>query len=241
MIRVFLVDDDAESIVKFEQACSEIEGIELVGTSPNWVSSVDACDRLSPELIVVNWRLPGQTVAQMVDYINNEDVPPALCVSSPHQSDAWEAFRAGARGFLVKPYRSAPLQSLLESLLRPNRIREVVGADQGRREFITIKSRRGLSVVPIDEIRYFYADQKYVMAVTPECERVLDEPLRKLEHRYGDLMLRVHRNAIVSLRHVCGLKRLSSGQYRVELSDLEEGPIVSRRHLAQVRARLASM
>jgi len=241
MIRVLLVDDDVESIAKFETICAEIEGVSLVAIVANWVQTYDAYERLSPELVVLNWRLPRVTVEKVLGFVALEDVPPVLCIVSTLESDAWEAYRVGARGFLVKPYRKNPMEAFVQRLLKPNRIREAVGSESGRREFITIKSRRGLSVVPIEEIRYFYADQKYVMAVTPNSERVLDEPLRKLEMRYGESMLRVHRNAIVSLQHVCGLKRLSTGQYQVELSGVDEGPIVSRRHLAQVRARLASM
>ena len=94
--------------------------------------------------------------------------------------------------------------------------------------------------MPVDEVRCFLAEQKYVVARGLDRELLLQESLRDLQQEFADDFLRVHRNALVSRHHLLGLKRDEQGGWRAELAGLQQGPVVSRRHLAEVRQFLQS-
>ena len=53
-----------------------------------------------------------------------------------------------------------------------------------------------LRLVPVDEVLYFQADQKYVTVVWTGGELVIEEPLKALEVEFGERFLRIHRNAL---------------------------------------------
>lgn len=93
--------------------------------------------------------------------------------------------------------------------------------------------------MPVDQIRCFIAEQKYVTAVSPTGELLIPDTLKDLEMEFGDQFLRVHRNALVALHHVVRLEKVPDGAWQVVLDGLEMMPLISRRHLAEAKERLA--
>ena len=69
----------------------------------------------------------------------------------------------------------------------------------------------GLELIPVDSIRFFQADQKYVTVRHAEGEVIVDETLRELEGEFGERFLRVHRNALVAVKFIEGLERSKDG------------------------------
>ena len=67
---------------------------------------------------------------------------------------------------------------------------------------------------------------------------MLPDTLKELELEFGERFLRVHRNALVALQHIVRLQRDEEGTWRAVLDGLDERPVVSRRHLAEVKQRL---
>ena len=64
-------------------------------------------------------------------------------------------------------------------------------------------------------MRYFQADQKYVTVRWPDGELLIDDTLRQLEGEFGERFIRIHRNAIVAVKFLEGLKRDAQGHYQV--------------------------
>jgi len=87
-------------------------------------------------------------------------------------------------------------------------------------------------------VRVLLADQKYVSAIHPGGSLLLDESLRELEEEFGERFLRVHRNALVARAWVRALHREGAGEWALDLDGVDVRPVVSRRHLAEVRAAL---
>jgi two-component system, LytTR family, response regulator AlgR len=65
--------------------------------------------------------------------------------------------------------------------------------------------------------------------------------LRELEDEFGDLFIRVHRNALVAVRHLEGLERDELGHHRVRLRGIDECVEISRRHMSGVRRLIQSL
>jgi two-component system response regulator AlgR len=98
-----------------------------------------------------------------------------------------------------------------------------------------------LRLVPVDEVLYFQADQKYVTVVWTGGELVIEEPLKTLEAEFGERFLRIHRNALVSLSRVEALVRDGVGGLAVILRGIKKRLPVSRRLTGQVRRCLKSI
>jgi len=108
----------------------------------------------------------------------------------------------------------------------------------GQRAHLASQSHRGLETMPVADIRCLLAEQKYVTACSPSAQLLIPDTLKELEREFGDRFLRVHRNALVARAHILRLQRDEDGTWLVVLDGVEHRPVVSRRHLAQVKQRL---
>ena len=97
-----------------------------------------------------------------------------------------------------------------------------------------------LKLIPVDEILYFVADQKYVSVVHPDGRDLIEDSLKSLESEFEDSFVRIHRGAVVAISAIDSLKKDEDGRTRVILRgcEPEDNLIVSRRHVADVKRRL---
>ena len=175
--------------------------------------------------------------------------PPAVIFITAFDEHALAAFQVEAIGYLLKPVRRDQLNEALSRATRVNRaqlqhLREQAN-DDGKpgatRNHITARTHRGLELVPLDEIYYFLADQKYVTVRHTKGSVLIDETLKELETEFGDRFIRVHRNALMSATFLEGLELLPSGQYQVRLKGIPDKLLVSRRHLADIRDKMHNL
>lgn len=110
-----------------------------------------------------------------------------------------------------------------------------------QRQQIAAKTYRGLELIPVENIYYFLADQKYVTVRHKNGSVLIDETLKDLETEFADRFIRIHRNALISLDYLDGLEMVSSGQYQVRCRELDERLAVSRRHLPLLRERMQNL
>ena len=94
--------------------------------------------------------------------------------------------------------------------------------------------RGSLVLVPIDDIYYFHAEQKYVTVRHRGGEVLVEDALKTLETEFGDRFIRIHRNALVSQAALGGMQSDNDG-HMVTFRDIEDRLEISRRHLPGVR------
>lgn len=85
------------------------------------------------------------------------------------------------------------------------------------------------------DVIYLRADQKYVSVRHLNGILLVDRSLCAFERDFPDLLLRIHRNALVARSRLCGLDKQADGSTLARLLDCDDTPIVSRRHLGEVR------
>ena len=96
-----------------------------------------------------------------------------------------------------------------------------------------------LKLIPIADIRYFEADQKYVRAWHAEGHDLIDDALKSLEQEFHEEFVRTHRSLLVGLRYVEAVEKTAQGALRVRLREPAQTLPVSRRHAPKLRARIA--
>ena len=103
-----------------------------------------------------------------------------------------------------------------------------------------MRTRNGYELLFVSEIRALVADKKYVSAYTHNREVLLDLSLKELERRFAKQFLRVHRNALVAIRYIRSLEKCeeTDAQSVIRLEGCDVAPVVSRRHLPELRRLL---
>lgn len=248
--RVLIVDDEPLARARLRRLLEAQHGVAVVGEATSGDEALVASAELAPDVVFMDIRMPGLDGLSAARQLAERPRAPAVVFCTAYDDYAIEAFEASAIGYLLKPVSEEKLALALAKAERLSVARLAVAVPGGLsagapgpalRTHLSARSRRGVELLPLAQARYFLADHKYVTVYHPEGELLIDDTLRDLEEEFGELLLRVHRNALVSVPHIIGLERAEPGQYRVRLADLDHGPLVSRRHLAPVRKRLAEL
>ena len=139
----------------------------------------------------------------------------------------------------MKPIRQEQLLQSLEQARSLNRAQRVnvleSHTDKTKRKHICARMRGNLELIPIEDIFYFQADQKYVTVRHTRGEVIIEESLKSLETDLADRFIRIHRNALVARNQISGLTKSDIGRVQVMIEDIGEELEVSRRHVAELR------
>jgi len=242
-VQVLIVDDEALARDRLVRMVSDFDDHAVVGEAANGVQAVEIANRDRPDLVLLDIRMPGMDGLEAARHLLDLEEPPAVVFCTAYEEHAIEAFDVQAVGYLLKPVRKDDLARVLASAHRLNKAQLAGLDDDGvqRRTHISARTRRGIELVPVHEISYFQADQKYVTVRHAGGELIIDETLRELEQEFGEAFIRIHRNALVATRAIEGLERNEDGSHRVRLKGITELLEISRRHVSGVRKFVRSM
>ena len=115
-----LVADDAAFMRQMIREILEAEGLEVVGEAVDGVEAIDQFSKLHPELVTMDIVMPRRSGIDAVKGILELD-PHArivMCSALGQETLVMEALQAGARDFIVKPFKPdnviATLMKVLE-------------------------------------------------------------------------------------------------------------------------------
>ena len=167
-----------------------------------------------------------------------------MIFTTAYDQHALEAFEAQAVGYLLKPVRQEKLARAIRHAARvaaPQLLRLAEQSQLGRRR-AQICARLGeqLRLIPVDDIYYFAAGQKYVTVRHRGGRDLIDESLRSLAAEFMPEFVRIHRNSLVAARYVSAVERSADGHHAVRLKDCDEVLPVSRRHAVEALRQLRS-
>ncbi len=245
VLDLLIVDDEALARQRLVRMLENIEGYRVVAEADSAAAALAAIAEQDPDVVLLDVRMPGDDGLVAARQIAALDDPPAVVFCTAFDEYALDAFGTQAVGYLLKPVRAEQLLEVLEKARKPNKLQRAAARgpapDKPSRSHISAKTRRGVELIPLEEVRYFVADQKYVTVHHLKGEHLLDETLKELEQEFGDRLLRIHRNTLVSAPHIQAMERTPQGQYQVRLADTEARPQVSRRHAAELKQLLQKL
>jgi len=214
---------------------------------------------LQPEVCFFDIRMPGATgleAAQALaeDWPADSAPFPLLVFVTAYDAYALQAFDARAVDYLVKPVETARLAACVARLQArlAERRRRPAGADddtlQGavaqlrallgaapaattapRLDVIPAQVGAVVHMVPVAEVLYFEAADKYVRVVTAEREHLIRASLRELLPQMDPaLFWQVHRGTVVQARAITTAKREESGKVTLSLRGRPEKLVASR-------------
>ena len=242
---VLVVDDEKIGRDRLQRMVEKIEGYRVVGVAGNGEEGFDKMKELEPDIALLDIRMPGMDGIELARHALKLEKVPKVIFCSAYDDRAMDAYEAQAVSYLVKPAQADKLEAALNNARLLSRgaldnIRDEDAVSTGRKH-ISSKTRFGVELVPVSDVRYFQADHKYVTAFHTGGETLIDDTLKELEQEFEGRFVRVHRNALVSLKHIEGMERLSPGQYCLRMQGIEQKPQVSRRHASELSKLLRKL
>jgi len=239
-LKVLIVDDEPPARERLRSLLSEIADVQIVGEATNGEEGLRSAVDLSPDVVLLDVRMPGMDGIEAARHLNALEEPPAVIFTTAYDEYAINAFEAQAVGYLLKPIRQEKLATALSQagrLTRPQLQRIAAASPSERRTHIAARHREGLRLIPLEEVQFFFAEQKYTTVRHLKGEDLIEDSLRALEEELGSGFVRIHRNALVSVRFLERIERNADGQYFVRLRGCEAPLQVSRRMAGELRDR----
>ncbi|GMR07417.1 MAG: LytTR family DNA-binding domain-containing protein [Gammaproteobacteria bacterium] len=241
-MRILIADDETLARSRVHSLLGEIGGHDVVAEAANGEEVIEAYNRVTPDLILLDIRMPVMDGMEAAQHLSMLESPPAVIFTTAYGEHALRAFELHAVDYLLKPIRKARLEEALASARSLNKAQlAALKQDQQKpyqRSHISVCSRGNVHLIPVANIIYFLAEQKYITVRHTGGEDIIEDSLKSLENEFGDNVLRIHRNALLATAYLEGLEKSRSGQSFARLKGCEQRLDVSRRHVAEVRRQL---
>jgi two-component system response regulator AlgR len=235
---ILIVDDEPLARSRLRRLLADADEYEVIGEASSGEEALRWVRERKPDIVLLDIQMPGDSGIEIAHRWADSETPPAVVFVTAFDAHALAAFDAGGQAYLLKPVSQEKLLRTLARIQRPTRAQQTPG--RTRRTHLAVTLRGDLLRVPVDDIYYFKADQKYVLIRHKQGEWLTEEPLKALEEEFSEDFIRIHRNALVALKAIGEMRKLPDGHSAVYLPELDETLEISRRHLAEVRRRLKS-
>ena len=185
-------------------------------------------------------RMPGLTglevAAELADRV---DEVPAIVFVTAFDEFALKAFDVAAVDYLLKPVTEERLRKTVEKLKgrKPSvealvsQLQSVLQRPSSSASLKVIRAGSGdtVKMIPVDEVCYFQASDKYTAVYTRDGEALIRLSIKELlEQLPAERFAQVHRGTIVNLSEVAAAVRDDAGRVSLKLRNRQETLPVSR-------------
>jgi two-component system response regulator AlgR len=244
-MKALIVDDEPLARARLRRQLENLSNIDIAGEAQSGKEALLRSSVIKPDIVFLDIRMPEMSGLETAMHLSHLKNPPAIIFTTAFSEHALAAFEANAVDYLLKPIRQERLEEAIAKASKINRAQllEIGKQEQNSQARTHISAYVGgdLQLVPTEKVYYFQAEQKYVSVRHPEGQLLIDDTLKSLEEEFGDRFLRIHRNSLVALEHVEGLRRGDSGSFQICFRDIDDVLEVSRRLVATVRKRLKEL
>jgi len=224
--------------------------LELAGLAANGNEALALIQRVRPQIVFLDIRMPGLTglavAAEIAEGLGEGEMAPAIVFVTAYDEFAVKAFDVAAIDYLLKPVTEERLTRCIErlkaALVHPRdaealvailrgitRLAPPIANDRAPLRFVRAGFGDTVKMIPVEEICYFQASEKYTAIFTKAGEALIRTPLKELLPELDTTRFaQVHRATIVNLGEVAAAVRDGAGRVSLKLKNRREMLHVSR-------------
>jgi two-component system response regulator AlgR len=237
-MRVVIVDDEPLARARLRELLDEHGGVAVVAEAGDGHAALHACAEHAPDLVLLDIVMPGIDGLETARHLAAFEPRPAVVFCTAFDAHALSAFDAAAIDYLVKPVRPERLAAALDRVRTFAAGRDQAGSPhlgQQRRTHLCARMRGSLRLIPVEDVHYLQAEEKYVVVHHARGEDLIEESLKSLEDEFGERFVRIHRNCLVARHEIVELKRAPDGHVQAILRHGKQPLEVSRRCVSTLR------
>ena len=230
--------------------------LDICAVAQNGIEAVDAALKHQPDIIFLDIQMPGKTglevAEELADEWPDEKTFPAIVFVTAYDEYAVQAFERQAFDYLLKPINDQRLSKTLTRLQRKiedksegkqgfehliaqlSQFKQAVDSAPGqtpveRLSMIRAAVGNQIHLVPIEDVLYFEATDKYINVATADKSYLIRVSLRELLPQLDPSNFwQVHRSYIVNTRHLQTAHKDESGKISLQLKSCKQKIQVSR-------------
>jgi DNA-binding LytR/AlgR family response regulator len=245
--KAIIADDEKELRIYLKSLLSETwPELIVCGEAKNGKEALMLIETERPQIAFLDIKMPGLTGMDVASKIAG--ICRIVFVTAFDQY-AVEAFEREAVDYLLKPVSKERLIQTIGRLKNqldassepPAQLAEVVeqllaklpgrgGPDYLR--WIRTQHKDSVQLIPVEEIDYFRAEDKYTLVITKEGESLIKKSIKELaEELDPGQFWQIHRGIIVNVSRIDKVSRSLTGRGTLKLKERPELLTVSRHYL----------
>jgi DNA-binding LytR/AlgR family response regulator len=239
-------DEPLLARVLAQQLSERWPAARCAGIAANGAEALKLADEFSPDVAFLDVRMPQLDGLEAARQLCLKERPPLIVFVTAYDAYALDAFEAAAVDYLLKPVETARLTKCIERLSgqlakgsgdasageMATRIAELLGYDAPRKDklrFVRAGAGTTVKLIPVQEVLWFEAEDKYITVATREGDSIIRMPLRELlEQLDEEIFWQVHRGTVVNSQHIALAKRDELGHLTLTLKGRGDEIAVSR-------------
>ena len=230
--------------------------LQVVATAGNGETAVTLALQHLPDVLFFDIRMPGQSgldaAAELADEWPQDKPFPALVFITAYDQYAVQAFETQAVDYVLKPVQAARLQKTVKKVQDalaktaqsppPGNIEATLGqlrsllgavnsagASPPKLAMVQVSVGTNIRMIPIDEVLYFEAADKYVRVLTDGHEYLIRTPLKELVPQLDESKFwQIHRGTVVRANAIESVWRDEAAKMHLQLRGRKEKLAVSR-------------
>jgi two-component system LytT family response regulator len=246
-IRTLVIDDEPLARRKLAALIAGVPWLEQVGEAADGASGIESVDRLRPDVVFLDIRMPELSGIEVLERLRLMQPPPAVVFTTAFDQYAVTAFELEAVDYLLKPFgqrrflaavaRARNVVELREGAELIERARAVLLESKAATplERIFVRDRNAVLPLSLSDIDRIEAQDDYAMVHARGRRYLISLRIRDLEKQLPNPpFLRVHRSHIVNLDYVDRMLGLDDARFEVRMKDGTVVP-VSRARSQEIR------
>jgi two-component system LytT family response regulator len=244
-IRALIAEDEPLSRRRLQRLLDRFEDIEVVEVTADGAATIEAIDRLRPDLVFLDIRLPGPSGLQVLDEVMHR---PHVIFTTAYDRYAVTAFELQALDYLVKPFGAGRLTAAIERARTALRCRHPTESGRAAAaidpspalERLFVRTRGRITQLSTGAIEHLEAQGDYLRIHSGGRGHLIHVRLNDLAARLDSgRFVRVHRSHIVNLDYVRNMRRHAGSRYLITLRSGTQ-VIASRERSRHLRRLIAS-
>ncbi len=241
-MNLLVVDDEPLAQKRLQHMLEKLPQISDIYVANNGIQAINLCQEHDMDVVLLDIRMPGIDGLETAQHLTQLEKVPAIIFTTAYGEYALEAFNVHAVDYLLKPVRQEKLEASLARVCQLNSAQiNAIKSDPAARTNIAAKISGNVKLIPVADILFFQADQKYVTVKYLNGETVIEDTLKELQTEFENQFIRVHRNALVAKKYINGIHKNNDGHSFVTLQDCDDMLEISRRHLSTIRKLIANL
>ncbi|MBN3790562.1 LytTR family DNA-binding domain-containing protein [Burkholderia sp. Ac-20353] len=240
MPTALIADDEPNLSAQLAERLGQLwPELEIVAMPRNGVDALAALNASRPDIAFLDIRMPG------IDGLKLASLVPDVHVVfvTAYDEYAVDAFDRAAVDYLLKPVTDerllrciAKLQRGGPAVARGDALAHRASVESAPIRWLTVGVKDATRLVPIDDVLYFQALDKYTEVVTASERHVIRTPLKELLLRLDPACFaQVHRGVIVAYTAIDRVERDLLGRLRIHVRGLGSVLPVSRAYAGLFR------
>jgi DNA-binding LytR/AlgR family response regulator len=221
MTLALIADDEGPLARHLQQQLATLwPDLQFTPTARNGVEAAELIDELQPDLAFLDIQMPGLTGLEVAQGIEGRT---QVVFVTAYDEYAVQAFEQEALDYLLKPVKADRLQRTVERLQKAlaepadddahlagalQRLQPAPPAPAERLRWVRASAGELMHQIPVEEVLFFRADDKYTCVQTATAEHLIRTPIVELLAQLDPaVFVQVHRSTVLNLTHLAGTRR----------------------------------